>query len=124
MEAYLPISIFSKNLLIGKRPFQGGAMSEKMSFLEHIANKFQRFTIFQLNIKGLCASYITVIQYLALQFEAFVILLQETHCTNAKKLQIISFQLVWSSLSRKHDFDTLLTSDYVKRFWTELHIED
>ena len=44
-----------------------------------------------------------VLHYLALQFEALVILLQETHYTNAEKVVLPSFQLVGSSLSRKHD---------------------
>ena len=46
----------------------------------HIVNKFRRPAILQLNIEGLTASKMNVFHYLAVQFEALVILLQETHC--------------------------------------------
>ena len=49
---------------------------KKMPFSGHIANKFRRPTILQLNIKTLTASKINVLHYLALQFEAHPI--QET----------------------------------------------
>ena len=49
---------------------------KKMPFSGHIANKFRRPTILQLNIKSLTASKINVLHYLALQFEAHPI--QET----------------------------------------------
>ena len=55
----------------------------KLPFSGHIANKFQRPTIFQLNIEDLTASNMNVLHYLALQSEALVILLQKTHCTDA-----------------------------------------
>ena len=62
----------------------------------HIANKFQRPAIFQLNIKGLTASKTNILYYLTLQSEALIILLQETHCTNAEKLALPSFKQAWS----------------------------
>ena len=97
--------MFSEGLLIDKRPFQDVAMSrKKLSFSGHIANKSRRPTILQLNIKGLTASKINILHYLALESEAFVILLQETHCTDAEKLVLPSHQLAGSSLSRKHGF--------------------
>ena len=77
-----------------------------MSFSRHIANKFPRPIIIQLNIKGLTARNINVFCYLVLQFEAFVILLQETHCTNVEKLVLPSFQLAGFYLSRKHGLAT------------------
>ena len=43
-----------------------------------------------------------VLHHLALQSEALVILLQETHCTDAEKLVLPTYQLAGSSLSRKH----------------------
>ena len=43
-----------------------------------------------------------VLHHLALQSEAPVILPQETHCTDAKKLVLPNYQLAGSSLSRKH----------------------
>ena len=74
----------------------------KLSFSGHIANKFRIPTILQLNIEGLTASKIKNLHHLALRSEALVILLQETHCTDAEKLVLPNYQLVGSSLSRKH----------------------
>ena len=42
----------------------------------------------------------------SLEFEAFVILLQKTHCNIAEKLVLSSFQLAGFSLSRKHGLAT------------------
>ena len=42
-----------------------------------------------------------VLHHLDLQSEALVILLQETHCTDAEKLVLPNYQLTGSSLSRK-----------------------
>ena len=49
-----------------------------------------------------------VFHYLALQFEALVILLQETQCTNAEKLVLSSYHLAESSLSRKNGSATFV----------------
>ena len=68
----------------------------------HTVNKFQRPAILQLNIEGLTASKMNVLHHLAMQYEALVILLRETHCTCADKLTIPGFALAGSSLSRKH----------------------
>ena len=43
-----------------------------------------------------------------MQSEALVILLQETHCTDAEKLVLPNYQLSGSSLSRKHGFATFV----------------
>ena len=43
-----------------------------------------------------------------MQFEALVILLQETHCTDAEKLVLPSYRLSGSSLSRKRDIATFI----------------
>ena len=43
-----------------------------------------------------------------MQSEALVILLQETHCTDAEKLVLPNYQLTGSSLSRKHGFATFV----------------
>ena len=75
---------------------------KKLSFLGHIANKFRRPTILQLNIKGLTASKMNVLHHLAMQSEALVILLQKTHCTDAEKLVLPNYQLAGFSISRKH----------------------
>ena len=80
----------------------------KLPFSGHIANKFRRPTILQLNIKGLTASKMNVLHYLAMQSEALVILLQETHCNDAEKLVLPNYQLAGSSLSRKHGLATFV----------------
>ena len=73
----------------------------KRTFSGHIANKFQKPTILRLNIEGLTASKMNVL-HLALESETLVILLQETHCTDAEKLVLLNYQRAGSSLSRKH----------------------
>ena len=80
----------------------------KLPFSGHIANKFRRPTILQLNIEGLIASKTNVLHHLDMQFEALVILLQETHCTDAEKLVLPNYQLAGSSLSRKHGLATFV----------------
>ena len=81
---------------------------KKLCFLGHIANKFRRPTILQLNIEDLTASKMNILHYLALQSEALVIILQETHCTDAEKLVLPTYQLAGSSLSRKHGLATFV----------------
>ena len=49
-----------------------------------------------------------VLHHLAMQSEAFVILLQETHCTDAEKLVLPNYQLAGASLSRKHGLATFV----------------
>ena len=85
-----------------------GNVRIKLPFSGHIANKFRRPTILQLNIEGLTASKMNVLHHLAMQSEAFVILLQETHCTDAEKLVLPHYQLAGSSLSRKHGLATFV----------------
>ena len=80
----------------------------KLLFSRHIADKFRRPTILQLNIEGLTASKMNVLHHLAMQSEALVILLQETHCTDAEKLVLPNYQLAGSFLSRKHDLATFV----------------
>ena len=80
----------------------------KLPFSGHIANKFRRPTILQLNIEGLTASKMNVLHHLAMQSEALVILLQETQLTNAKKLVLPNYQLAGSFLSRKHGLATFV----------------
>ena len=79
-----------------------------VGFLGDIANKFRRPNILQLNIKGLTASKMNVLHHLAMQSKALVILLQETHCTDAEKLVLSNYQLARSSLSRKHGLVTFV----------------
>ena len=80
----------------------------KLPFSGHIANKFRRPTILQLNIEGLTASKMNVLHHLAMQSEAFVILLQETHCIDAEKLVLPNYQQAGSFLSRKHGLATFV----------------
>ena len=49
-----------------------------------------------------------VLHHFDLQFEALVILLQETHYTNAEKLVLPSFQLTVSFSNRKHGLATFV----------------
>ena len=69
----------------------------------HTVNKFQGPAVLQLNIEGLTASKMNVLHHLAVQYEALVILLQETHCNCADKPKTPGCALAGSSLSRKHD---------------------
>ena len=86
-----------------KLPFSGWDNARiKLPFSGHIANKFRRPTILQLNIKELTASKMNVFYHLAMQSEALVILLPKTHCTHAERLVLPNCQLAGSSLSRKH----------------------
>ena len=85
-----------------------GQCLEKILFSGHFAYKFQRPTVLQRNIEGLTASKINVFLYLALQFEALVILLQEILRTNAEKLVLPSFQLAGFSFSTKHGLATFV----------------
>ena len=55
----------------------------------------------ELNIEGLAASKMNVLHHLAVEHEALIILLQETHCTSSEKLILPSFALAEFSLSRK-----------------------
>ena len=85
-----------------------GNVRIKLPFSGHIAKKFRRPVILQLNIKGLTASKMNVLYHLAMQSEALVILLQKTHCTDAEKLVLPNYQLAGSSLSRKHGLATFV----------------
>ena len=76
--------------------------------LRRTVNKFQRPSILQLNIDGLTASKMSVLHHLALQCEALVILLQETHCTSVERLDLPSYHLAGFSLSRKHGLATFV----------------
>ena len=68
--------------------------------------KTTRIVILQPNSEGLTKSKTKVLHYLSLQSEALVILLQETHCTDAEKLVLPRYQL--TSLSREHGLATFV----------------
>jgi len=67
-----------------------------------------RPNILQLNTEGLTANKICVIEQLAYKNKAFIIVLQETHCTTADKLVIPNFSLVGSVLSRNQGLATFV----------------
>ena len=96
-----------------------GNVRIKLPFSGHIANKFRRLTILQLNIKGLTASKMNVLHHLAIQFEALVILLQKTRCTDAEKLVLPNYQLTRSSLSRKHGLATFVQKRLRYTLWDQ-----
>ena len=73
-----------------------------------IVETFRRPNILQLNIEGLTVSKMTVVHHLALQHEALVILLQETHCIHADRLVIPNYELAGSTFSRKHGLATFV----------------
>ena len=74
----------------------------------HTVNSFRKPAVLQLNIDGLTPSKMNVLHYLAVEYKALVILLQETHCTCADKLTIPGFALAGSFLSRKHGLATFV----------------
>jgi len=61
-----------------------------------------RPNILQLNTEGLTAYKISAIEQLAYKNQAFIIVLQETHCTTADKLVNPNFSLAGSVMSRNH----------------------
>ena len=74
----------------------------------HAAEGDRRPNALQLNTDGLTANKISVIQQLAYKNKAFIIVLQETHCTTAGKLVIPNFSLAGSVLSRNHGLATFV----------------
>jgi len=67
-----------------------------------------RPNILQLNTEGLTADKISVIEQLDYKNKAYIIVLQEPHCTTADKLVIPNFSLAGSILSRKHGLATFV----------------
>ena len=57
------------------------------------ASSYRKPTILQLNIEGLTASKIGVIEQRVYKHQALVVLLQETHCHHAEKLMLSDFAL-------------------------------
>ena len=87
---------------------QGDACKSNLPFSGHIVKTFRRPTILQLNFKGRAARKMNFFHHLAVQHDPLVILPQETHCTSAKTLIILSFAFAEFSLSRKHSLATFV----------------
>ena len=79
-----------------------------MALSGHTVNEFRRPAVLQLNIKAFTASKMNVLHHLSLQYEAPIILLQETHCTCADELTKPGSALAGFSLSRKHGLATFV----------------
>ena len=104
MERYLPTRCSARIYKLANVLLRTAQCLEKMPFLRHIANKFGRLTVLHLNIESLTANKMNLPHYRAL----LVILLQKTHCTNAKKLVLLSFYLAGSFLNSKHGLATFV----------------
>ena len=81
---------------------QGACSAHKLPFSGHI-KMFRGPSILQLNIKGLTASKMSVLNHLATELEALVILLQETHCTSAEKL-VLPYTVLYNTQLLKNHF--------------------
>ena len=68
--------MLSPDLLIGKRPIQGGMMSAVHMKCPFQLTLSRRPIILQLNIEGFTANKMTVLQHLAKELEALVIALR------------------------------------------------
>jgi len=67
-----------------------------------------RPNILQLNTEWLTEKKISIIEQLAYKNKAFIIVLQETHCTFADEILIPNFALTGSTLSRNHGLTTFV----------------
>jgi len=90
-----------RRLMVHITPFSGRGS-------RNAAEDDPRPSILQLNTRKLTANKICVIEQLAYKNKAFIIVLQETHCTNADNLVIPNFSLAGSVLSRNHGVDTFV----------------
>ena len=86
----------------------GDASGSNLPFSGHIINTFRRPIILLLSIEDLTASKTNVLLHLAVQHDALVIPIQETHCTSSEKLKLPSFALAGFSLIRKHGLATFV----------------
>ena len=64
--------------------------------------------LLHLNVEGLTARKICVVSQLATRCKALVIIIQETHCSNADQQVISHFTLVGLVSSRKHGLATFV----------------
>ena len=65
-------------------------------------------TLLHLNIEGLTASKISIIEQLDNKNKTVVVLIQKTHCTNVNRMVLPFFSLVGSMLRRKHSLATFV----------------
>ena len=75
--------------------------SEQDDASKRIVNKFQKLAILQLNIEVLTASKMSILDHLASQREALVILFQETHCTFAQRFSCTGLPTSWVLLNQE-----------------------
>ena len=91
--------MFSAGLLVGKRPFQNGAMSGKTALFRAHCQQVPKAHYSSAEHRRPHCNKMNVFHHLAMQSEALDILLQETHCTDAEKLVLPNYQLAGSSLT-------------------------
>jgi len=84
---------------VTKRPFQGAAAEMLPKTHDPTSPAEHRWLI---------AGKISVIEQIAYKNKAFIIVLQETHCTTGDKLVIPNFSLAGSVQSKKHGFATFV----------------
>ena len=106
--------------MIKTRCFRGGKRIDPRPRKQLRKSKDVRWRPFalntlQLNIEGITANKICVLSQLTTRSSVHVILLQETHRTNADRLVIPHFSLAGSVLSRKHGLATFV---HKKLNWT------
>ena len=101
--------MFSVGLLIGKRSFQDGAYLDKTALFRAHCQQVPRTQYSSAeHRRPLCKQDERSSSPRSLQSESLIILLQETHCTDAEKLVIPNYQLAGSSLSRNHGLATFV----------------
>jgi len=82
-----------------------------------VGHEDSRSNILQVNTEGLTADKISVIEQLACKNKAFIIVLQDTHCTTADKPVIPNFSLAVSVLSMNHGLATFSVSGW-NGYWS------
>ena len=104
MKGNPPTPMFSVGLLISMLTGRGNACI-KLPFSGHQQVLKTHYSLAE-HRRPHCK--MNILHHLTMQSEALVILLQETHCTDAEKLVLLNYQLAGSSLSRKHGFATFV----------------
>ena len=92
---------------------------KQKKFDEFINVRFRQYVpvILYINIEGLCANKICVISQMATRRKALVIILRETHCTNANQLSITPFAPAGCVSSRKHGVAIFFQRNLAGSLW-------